>query len=156
MNNIAWFGSTFLKKMNKITNVWLRYAFWNLVTLSTWWYWRHSPFYGGPSTALHRVKWWNVKIPFHPPPELGRGGGGGLGGEGGARVEWFLKKKKLNTYHVVPNRYRTSIPKFHFKMWLFSLEQGLWGGQNISKKTCLKPVPAGGNAFFDFLEAENV
>ena len=34
-------------------------------------------------------------------------------------------RKKLDTFHVLPNCYRTPIPKFYFKVMLFGLAQGL-------------------------------
>ena len=39
-------------------------------------------------------------------------------------VEWFLFEK-TGIQQVVPNCYRTAIPKFHFEMLLFNLVQGL-------------------------------
>ena len=38
----------------------------------------------------------------------------------------FWSRKKFDTFHAVPNCYKTPIPKFHYEMLLFGLAQGLW------------------------------
>ena len=115
----------------------------------------------------------NTPPPFPPPPLLVLAGGGGEPWSSfiscfrcpalpaGYIIGWsnLWRRRKLDTCHVVPNCFRTSILKFHFFTLLFNLAQGfrkcwllpyLKSSIQIWLKNCFKPA-TGEKVFFNFL-----
>ena len=75
------------------------------------------------------------------------------------RVERFLRKK-TSTRQVVPNCYRTPIPKVLFEMLPFNLSAGPPKMLTVTLKcahillyTFLELAPGGGDGFFGFVKS---